>query len=132
MQESNPNPPPNRRKPFELNQGRPIFGLDFAVTVQFSTPQPSMVLGGPGQLCRPWGACCDKEGKIYVTDRTNNRIQIFTAEGNFFRTFGSVGQEPGQFFRPAGIAIDRHERIIVADKDNHRIQVCKIRKRIFK
>lgn len=29
-----------------------------------------------GQLCRPWGICCDLEGHIVVADRSNNRIQV--------------------------------------------------------
>ena len=29
-----------------------------------------------GQLCRPWGICCDPRGHIIVADRSNNRIQV--------------------------------------------------------
>ena len=29
-----------------------------------------------GQLCRPWGICCDPLGHIIVADRSNNRIQV--------------------------------------------------------
>ncbi|BET01527.1 Hypothetical protein NTJ_14343 [Nesidiocoris tenuis] len=77
-----------------------------------------------GQLCRPWGVCCDREGKIVVADRSNHRIQIFSPEGRFLSKFGSHGKNPGQFDRPAGVAVDfSNGRIVVADKDNHRIQV---------
>lgn len=76
-----------------------------------------------GQFCRPWGHCCDKMGRIYVADRSNNRIQVFKETGEFSHTFGSYGTGPGQFDRPAGICIDPQDRVIVVDKDNHRVQV---------
>lgn len=79
-----------------------------------------------GQLCRPWGICCDQDGNIIVADRSNNRIQVFDKTGNFLRTFGSAGSRNGQFDRPAGVCVDNQNRIIVADKDNHRIQIFKI------
>lgn len=81
--------------------------------------------GANGQLCRPWGVCCDLDGNIIVADRSNNRIQIFHPDGTFFHCFGRQGAEPGQFDRPAGIASDINRRIVVADKDNHRVQVFK-------
>ena len=76
-----------------------------------------------GQLCRPWGVCCDRDGNIIVADRSNNRIQVFDHGGNFLRKFGSAGSRNGQFDRPAGVSCDNTGRIIVADKDNHRVQV---------
>jgi len=77
-----------------------------------------------GQLCRPWGVCCDHQSNIIIADRSNNRIQIFTKHGQYLRKFGTQGNRPGQFDRPAGVAYDKQlHRIIVADKDNHRIQV---------
>lgn len=78
-----------------------------------------------GQLCRPWGVCCDKDGNIIVADRSNNRIQVFNSYGNFLHKFGSAGSRNGQFDRPAGVTCDGDGRIIVADKDNHRVQIFK-------
>lgn len=78
-----------------------------------------------GQLCRPWGVCCDKDGNIIVADRSNNRIQVFDFYGNFRHKFGAAGSRNGQFDRPAGVTCDNGARIIVADKDNHRVQVFK-------
>ncbi|XP_046662538.1 E3 ubiquitin-protein ligase TRIM71 isoform X2 [Homalodisca vitripennis] len=81
---------------------------------------------GDGELCRPWGVCCDSNNNIIVADRSNNRIQIFSCTGEFIRKFGSHGTESGEFDRPAGVAVDPSNRIVVADKDNHRIQVFTI------
>jgi tripartite motif-containing protein 71 len=42
--------------------------------------KPLFSFGGEGekdgQLCRPWGICCDRRGRIIVADRSNNRIQV--------------------------------------------------------
>ncbi|XP_054278951.1 E3 ubiquitin-protein ligase TRIM71 isoform X2 [Macrosteles quadrilineatus] len=76
-----------------------------------------------GELCRPWGVCCDRNNNIIIADRSNNRIQIFSRKGVFLRKFGRHGNEPGEFDRPAGVSTDPANRIVVADKDNHRIQI---------
>ena len=36
----------------------------------------------------PWGVAFDSSGKIYVTDRGNNRIQVFNPDGTFFNKMG--------------------------------------------
>jgi len=115
-----------------LIRGRHIHGSPFSVLVRSgrdynSIGTPMLTLGKEGELegelCRPWGVACDKDGYIIIADRSNNRIQIFNSMGVFHHRFGSAGQRPGQFDRPAGVASDHLGRIIVADKDNHRIQV---------
>ncbi len=78
---------------------------------------------GDGQLCRPWGVACSRDGLILVANRSNNRIEVFTKDGRFHHRFGSTGKGPGQFDRPASVCCDGRDRVIVADKDNHRIQV---------
>jgi len=87
---------------------------------------------GDGQLCRPWGVACTKEGLIMVANRSNNRIEIYEPafdrngqvyDYKFFKKFGVSGKEPGQFDRPASITCDKGNRAIVTDKDNHRIQI---------
>ncbi|CAB3363657.1 Hypothetical predicted protein [Cloeon dipterum] len=93
----------------------------------FQVGKPYVIIGqegdGQGQFCRPWGVACDKEGRIVVADRSNNRVQVFEADGTFRHMFGEHGPGPGHFDRPAGVAVDAQGRIIVADKDNHRIQI---------
>lgn len=84
-----------------------------------------------GELCRPWGVCCDRNNNIIVADRSNNRVQIFSSNGVFIRMFGKHGSEPGEFDRPAGVSTDPSNRIVVADKDNHRIQVFSMEGEFF-
>jgi tripartite motif-containing protein 71 len=89
--------------------------------------QPLFVFGGEGtdsgKVCRPWGVTCSREGLILVANRSNNRVEVFTADGTFHHNFGSGGKLNGQFDRPASVCCDKTNRIIVADKDNHRIQI---------
>lgn len=76
-----------------------------------------------GQLCRPWGVCCSREGYILVANRSNNRIEVYNKNGQFRHNFGTSGKLNGQFDRPASVVCDRMNRAIIADKDNHRIQL---------
>lgn len=39
---------------------------------------------GNQQFEDPWGITVDKDDNIYVADSSNNRIQKFTAKGNFY------------------------------------------------
>jgi DNA-binding beta-propeller fold protein YncE len=57
----------------------------------------------------------DAEGRIYVGDRSNNRIQIFDQEGEFLAQWT-------QFGRPSGIFFDDHGRIFVADSESDDVQ----------
>ena len=115
-----------------LIRGRHIHGSPFVVMARSGRDYatvglPMLAFGKEGEsegdLCRPWGVACDKDGNIIIADRSNNRIQIFSSSGVFHHRFGSPGTRPGQFDRPAGVACDLQGNIIVADKDNHRIQV---------
>ncbi|NOZ13644.1 MAG: hypothetical protein GXO69_08380 [Acidobacteria bacterium] len=62
-------------------------------------------------------------GKLYVSDTTNFRVQIFSLKGKPISRFGQVGDKPGMFSRPKGIAVDREGRIYVADAAFENIQV---------
>jgi len=47
----------------------------------------------------------DADGRIYVLDSGNHRVQVFEADGTFLRSFGKEGQGPGEFVRPDWIAL---------------------------
>lgn len=46
----------------------------------------------------------DSEGNIYVSDKDNHRIQIFSSRGDFITAFGCEGTGGGQFTHLHGIA----------------------------
>jgi len=64
-----------------------------------------------------------RNGKLYITDTGNFRIQIFDLEGRYLKKFGSAGDSPGQLARPRGVAVDSEGHIYVADAafDNFQI-----------
>ena len=54
-------------------------------------------------------------GRLFVGDRSNNRIQIFDQDGKFLA-------EWKQFGRPSGVFIDRNDTIYVADSESNTTQ----------
>jgi streptogramin lyase len=75
-----------------------------------------------GKLKNPWGTVVNSEGKLWVVDTANNRVEKFGPEGAYISTFGTVGSGTGQFKEPQGIALDAAGHIWVADTGNNRIQ----------
>ncbi len=68
-----------------------------------------------GELNLPRDVEIGPDGNVYVIDGGNFRVQVFSPEGQFIRTFGSVGSRSGQFSRPKGIAVDKQGLIYVSD-----------------
>ena len=55
---------------------------------------------GPGQFNTVHNLAVDSAGEVYVSDRENNRIQIFSAEGKFRRMWKHLGATQGIFITP--------------------------------
>jgi hypothetical protein len=66
---------------------------------------------GPGQFEMPHCLAMDSRGHLYVGDRDNNRVQIFTPDGKL------LGQMT-QFGRPSGCVIDRNDILYVTDSES--------------
>lgn len=109
---------------------------------------------GPGQLNDPRGVAVDAEGNVWVVDSGNDRVQEFTASGQYVTSFGEKstakklegeGKEteaqrrkreyeaeteagPGQFNDPVGIAIGGEGRgpIYVVDSGDSRVEEWQI------
>ena len=75
------------------------------------------------QFDSPWGISFDAQGRVYVADSANKRIQVFTPEGEFLFKWGELGREPGKFDNSVDVAIDPKGRILVVDLNNQRIQM---------
>ncbi|MXZ09069.1 MAG: 6-bladed beta-propeller, partial [Gemmatimonadetes bacterium] len=71
----------------------------------------------------PWGLTVDELGDVYVADWRNDRIQKFTADGEFIFAFGKSGSGNGELNRPTDVAVDEHGDIYVADSGNDRVQL---------
>ena len=78
---------------------------------------------GNGQFDNAYDGVVDRDGRLYVVEVFNHRVQVFTGEGEFITAIGSEGSGDGQFKYPSGIALDGAGNIYVADQGNHRIQI---------
>ncbi len=55
-------------------------------------------------------------GELYVTDTMNNRVQVFSADGDVLqRQFGSRGLYVGNLVRPKGVAVDHEGNVYVVE-----------------
>jgi RHS repeat-associated protein len=76
---------------------------------------------GNGQMKEPTGVQVDASGNVWVADYGNNRVQEFTATGEFVSVFGSKGSGNGQFNEPGELAFSAGN-LYVTDQANHRVQ----------
>jgi DNA-binding beta-propeller fold protein YncE len=58
--------------------------------------------GGPGQFRLPHGIAVDQQGTVYVADRENNRIQLFTLDGTYRCEWTDLAQPYQVFLDGAG------------------------------
>jgi len=79
---------------------------------------------GPGEFDALHGIAMDSQGRIFVADRSNSRIQIFDQDGKFIDQWK-------QFGRPSGIHIDRNDAMIVADSQSNSKQNPGYRRGIY-
>lgn len=63
---------------------------------------------GPGQFNLPHGVAVDRAGRVYVADRENSRLQIFTSDGDFIESWDWVN-------RPDDLFIDEQENLYIAE-----------------
>ena len=68
---------------------------------------------GPGQFDNPHSLAIDSAGRIFVGDRTNNRLQILSPRGEFIA-------EWRQFGRPSGVRI-HNDILYVADSESRNV-----------
>lgn len=67
----------------------------------------------PGEFIGPHGLAFDSKGRLFVADRSNNRIQIFDKEMN-------VVDEWRHFGRPSNVWILKDDTLIVSDSESNR------------
>lgn len=68
-----------------------------------------------GEFNLPRDVVVGKEGRIYVVDGGNFRVQIFDRDGKYLQSFGTVGKQMGNFARPKEIAADADGNVYVVD-----------------
>lgn len=68
--------------------------------------------GDTGEFREPHALAMDSQGRLFVGDRGNHRIQIFDQTGGHIATWT-------QFGSPSGMYIDRNDILYVADSDSN-------------
>lgn len=78
---------------------------------------------GPGQFSGLQGVAVDSEGRVYVADADNCRIQVFDGDGKFLRTWGACGDDPSGLEKPTDVAVTPNGEIVVVDFLEDRVHV---------
>lgn len=68
----------------------------------------------PGEFHTPHSITVDRQGRVYVADRENYRVQVFDAEGKFQTQWTGLGA-------PWGLDISRDGHLFMADGYNNRV-----------
>jgi sugar lactone lactonase YvrE len=67
---------------------------------------------GPGEFDQPHAFAFDSKGRLFIADRSNNRIQIYDQDGNLLE------QGWQQFSRISGLWIDKNDMLFAADSES--------------
>ena len=70
---------------------------------------------GDGEFDLVHDVTVDKQGRVYVADRNNSRVQVFDAQGKFLAKWTDVGQPWGLFY------VEKENAIYMADGLANRI-----------
>jgi ABC-type Fe3+ transport system permease subunit/DNA-binding beta-propeller fold protein YncE len=96
---------------------------------KFSAKEKEFLFGighsglSPGEFNRPEGIDVDAADRIYVADSCNHRIQIFSPDGKWLRSYGKAGNGVGEMSYPYDVRVDKQGRQYVCEFENSRIQV---------
>jgi RHS repeat-associated protein len=125
-----------------------IWVSDYDTTQEFNSERTYVgVFGGygtkEGDFMEPGaGIATNSAGDVYVVDAGNNRVQEFSPERKFIRTFGFgvsngkgeaevctsgcqagiAGSGPGQLHGPHGVTVDSSGNVWVVDTENNRVE----------
>lgn len=80
--------------------------------------------GAPGQFNFPTNVTVAPDGRLFVVDMLNFRVQIFDAAGGLLGMFGSIGAgAPGTFDKAKALALDSFGNIYVVDSQQGYVQL---------
>ncbi len=123
--------------------GKDIAPIDVAIDasgktiyVTGNTNHKVMAFSPTGKLLSQWGGeglmrgefrypatiSIGKDGRVYVVDVLNTRVQARDARGQIF-LISEWGVLPGQLFRPKGVVLDHKGRVYISDSYMDMVQV---------
>jgi DNA-binding beta-propeller fold protein YncE len=86
---------------------------------------------GPGQFLFPTYVAVDRDGRVYVTDTLNARVQVFDTDGRYLSTIGERGTAWGMFDTPKGVALDGFGNVYVVDSGWSNVQIFNQRRQVL-
>jgi hypothetical protein len=141
----------NERIDVFTSTGRFLFAFGDEVNLQDSTDVCTVETGcgpgsredGAGGMDSPTGIEVGSEGRLYVADNGNSRVDVFTAAGGFLYAFGrevdpadgsdvctassgcqagALGGGAGAMFGPTDVAVGSDGTVFLTDRRNNRIE----------
>jgi sugar lactone lactonase YvrE len=121
------------KSPAAQNKGHIVvkFSPDGKVLLRLGTP--GVPGNPPAALTEPTSIVMAPNGTVYISEghqqgenappTTVARISMFTKDGKYIRSFGTLGSGPGEFRGPHDLAMDAQGRLFVADRGNMRVQI---------
>jgi len=119
------------------------YKTDSDEVTQFANKNFGQYGDGDGQFRRPEDVAVGPDGRVYVADTGNHRVQVFDKDGAYVGEIGWYGDGDGEFNSPSGVAVSGwvlkagtnplgparvadYFYLYVADTGNHRVQRFKI------
>jgi len=102
------------------------FSPDGKVLLKLGKPgEPGM---GNDEFNQPTGISFLSNGDVVIVEGhgsklNKSRVNIYSKEGKYLRSFASHGTGEGQLTEPHAVSVDRQDRIYVADRAGNRINV---------
>ena len=91
-----------------------------------ATPQPQTTPDGPQEFGLPHAIKVSRDGVVYLADRINNRVQVFTREGKFLKQVRLTNAGSDVVPVPAGFAFSpdaKQQYLYVVDSGPMRIVI---------
>jgi len=85
--------------------------------------RPAASPGAEQLFHAPTNIALAADGRVYVSDSLNFRVQILNAELKPIKSFGRAGDGQGTFSRPKGLAIDSDGHVYVIDALFDNVQI---------
>jgi DNA-binding beta-propeller fold protein YncE len=76
-----------------------------------------------GEFNFPTNLFVDRQGRLYVADTLNFRVQVFDSSGTPLKAIGEQGNGPGRLNRAKGVGVDSEGHIYVADSSFNNFQI---------
>lgn len=68
------------------------------------------------------GLAVDPEGRVFVANAFNDRVDVFEADGTYLASVGLPGTGTGQLDNPTAVCFDAAGNLYVTDTNNYRVQ----------